>query len=202
MSELEYIDMWQSENTPIALGPIKTHIEDEISLRQRFRRMIYTVHGLTIIIALGFDLYGLTNWPGLMTLITTACLFIQIYKMHKSRGNRQVSAVLTPRESLVAALRQNKINLRNAWIFSHVIPFSGLIGGLIGGLGSRFFVNVDHISNSANTPFLMIIIWPILIACLAGLTASHIIGKRVVKAKTAERAELQKRLTLLDAGLV
>jgi len=194
--------MWQSDTQPIALGPIKTHIKDELSLRRRFRRMIYAVHGLTIIIALGVDLYSLTNWPGLMTLITSACLFIQIYRLHKTRDNRRVDSGLTPRDSLKAALRQNKINLRNAWIFSHVVPFSGIIGGLIGGLGSRFFINADKALNSNHTPIFMATIWPVLMACLAGLIASHIIGKRIMKIKAAERAELQKRLTLLEAGLV
>lgn len=194
--------MWQSQTPPLTLGPIKNHIESELSLRKRFRHMIYAVHVLSIIIALGCDLYGLTNWPGLMTLITSACLFIQVYKMHKARDNRRVDAELTPRESLIAALRQNKINLRNAWIFAHVIPFSGLIGGLIGGLGSRLFINTDNLLNSHQTPIFIFVIWPVVIACLAGLTASHIIGKRMMALKAAEREELQKRLTLLDAGLV
>lgn len=193
--------MWQTQTPAVALGPIKSHINDDLALRKKFRSLIYATHIATIIVAFWMDLQRLINWPWVMTSVTILCFFIQIYKLQKSKNNRYVAAELTPRDALVAALQQNKINLRNAWIFSTIIPLSGLIGGLIGGLLSRFLISVDNIQAADSQPNTLLIFIMIIIIMVGAIVVSHLYGRKVFKAKKAERAILRKRLTLLEAGL-
>lgn len=202
MTQPNFISLWQSDAPDVKAEALKFHVRADLALRRRFRIAILTAQTLPVFIALWMDFQGLINWRWLASFVTLAALGVQIYKMERARLNRHVPFDMTPRAALEAALRQNKINIRNAWIFSDVIPLSGLIGGLIGGLFSRFVINRDAFLRSDTTANITLIVFLLIAFILAALLVSRIIGKKIGRQKKAERAILRKRLILLDEGLV
>jgi hypothetical protein len=202
MTHIDFISLWQSEAPDIKTEALKGHIHADLAMRRRFRAAILTAQIIPVIIAAVMDIYGLFTWRWLATAVTLGALIVQLYKMHHSRKNRHLPIDLTPREALIAALRQNKINIRNAWIFSDVIPVSGLMGGLIGALFSRFIITPNSWANSGSAQGMNLMLMFFIAMILAATALGHVIGKRIGRIKKAERAILRKRLTLLDAGVV
>jgi len=196
----DFMSLWQSNAPDIKAEALKLHIRSDLALRRRFRIAILTAQTIPVILALWMDIHGLITLRWLATAVTLICLIVQVYKMDRSRNNRHVALDLTPHDALTAALQQNKINIRNAWIFSDVIPLSGLIGGLIGGVLSRLIMSPDITSLAGNAKSASLILTALITVILTALLASHFIGKHIGKQKKAERAILRKRLTLLEAG--
>ena len=201
MTQPNFISLWQSDAPDIKAEALKFHIRADLVLRRRFRIAILTAQTIPVLIALWMDIQGFINWRWLASFITLAALAVQVYKMERARHNRHIPLDLTPRAALEAALRQNKINIRNAWIFSDVIPLSGLMGGLIGALFSRLLINRDIFLRSDTTANNTLIVFLLIAFMLTALLICRIIGKQVWRQKKAERAILRKRLILLDDAL-